>query len=80
MPSGLVNVYGGGRRSGQRNYAEASAFFPRGGHFHRTGRCADGRAAQLAGNRYQAADCFAVVASSSNAVEISRMLMTPIRL
>jgi hypothetical protein len=78
MPSGPAKVYRAGAVKPMRKRGEETAA----GRY----RAADRRGLQLKGTRSRPraqaalAAGFAAVASSSNAAEMSRMLMTPIRL
>jgi len=93
MPSPPANVHGGRQRSGQRHHAKARAFVSAGRTFAAPmvdySRALEGAGAEIvlrpargAGvqDECQAEMASSALASSSNAVEMSRMLMTPIRL
>ena len=94
MPPAPALVYGGGGSSGHRHHAKAGGFCFRGTDISvvkpgNAGAPETRRAAIFSGRRagawvhdsYQAAaGADFAIASSSNAVEMSRMLTTPIRL
>src|SRR5665647_104895 len=93
MPSAPANVHGGEAGQGSAIMQKRGFLFPRGGQFPHAARGRmrhnsfpglerrlKTRAVAGQGARCQATDRVAAVASSSKALEMSRMLTTPIRL